>query len=228
MGSLERTPRLASVFDDDDEYDDPVRPTPLRLADVFSADPRVPSTFTPTSPHASPAFQTPGRRGEGLHKFVVKDSPASAAKLTLEGLEHWRLRLSRELVQLKADIDSTSVLADQWCDKCGVGLEELKVLSEKKERDYEAICSAIKDIETGLGVASEVAQKPVVFAPSPIFVKPRPSGHPASGKLLGAVGNPTLYQKPIVGTSARDLSRHVARKSSILVNSPDVAKKLVF
>lgn len=193
------------------------------------ADPRTPTSFTPVAPHASAVFTPSGTRPQGLHSVVLEDSPASAAKLTLEGLQHWRIRLSRELVQLSEDIDSTAVLADRWSGKCGSGLEELKALHLQKEHDLEAVVSSINSIQLGLDHASAVAKKPVIVAPSPVFIVPRSTGHPVSGKLIAAVGSPSMYlDKQRANGNTRELSRSVARKSAILVNSPDVSKKLVF
>ena len=195
----------------------------------LKADPRTPAVFTPVKPHAVPAFSPSASRPQGLHSVVNDESPASAAKLTLEGLEHWRVRLGRELTQLAEDVESTAVLADRWCGKCGAGLEELKALRAQKERDLEAVVDAITSIRHGLDHAAATARQPVVVATSPVFVVPRATGHPTSGKLLAAVGSPRLYQgKAAGGTNTRELSRSVARKSAILVNSPDISKKLVF
>jgi hypothetical protein len=195
------------------------------------AEPRAPATFTPAKPHAVPAFTPSASRREGLHKVVLEESPASAAKLTLEGLYHWRGRLERELVQLKEDVETTAVLADRWSGKMDCGLDEIKALLAQKERDFDAVVGAITAIQHDLDAATAVARKSIVVEPAPIFLVPRATGHPMSGKLLAAPGSPRLEQSkrvPGSGMTTRDLSRSVARKSAILVNSPDVSKKLVF
>ena len=199
--------------------------TPMTPA--LSADPREPCVFAPMLPHASPPFQTPGRaRPQGLHAVVNKDSPASAAKLTVEGLEHWQVRLSRELAQLDVDIECTAVLPDKWCYKCGVGLDELKELRARKERDLGAIVRTISEIDehvqTVIGAALQPC-RPTLMAP--------PSRHPSAPRHHYAAidiprHSPVKNVAPL--TNARTLSQSVARKSAILVNSPDISKRLIF
>ena len=150
------------------------------------------------------------------------DSPASAAKLTLEGLEHWRIRLSREVSQLQDDINVAQALADRWCGKCGASLHELKALHAKKEADHEACERAISAIRKDLQCATSVAQLP---GKGPTIVVPRTTLLPGPN-----TGKPTVGQthKARAGGS-REMSRAVARKSAILANSPDdVTRKLIF
>ena len=205
---------------------------PVEKPSAIFADPRSLSEFTPSQPHAIPAFSRGGIRPAGLHSVVLEETPASAAKLTMEGLEHWRVRLGRELAQLSEDIESTAVLADRWSGKCGASVDELKELYRCKERDLEAVERAIEGIQGGISTASVAARRPVVAASPNVFLLPRATDVSAAERPIAVLASsPVAQSKAGDGrrsTTTRGMARNVARKSAILANSPDVSKKLVF
>ena len=150
------------------------------------------------------------------------DSPASAAKLTLEGLDHWRIRLSREVSQLQDDINVAQALSDRWCGKCGASLHELKALHAKKEADHEACERAISAIRKDLKCATSVAQLP---GKAPTIVVPRQVQMPGPNTAKPTFGQTHSKAR---ASNSREMSRAVARQSAILANSPDVTRKLIF
>ena len=166
-----------------------------------------------------------------LASIASAETPAGSAKLTLEGLEHWRGRLTSELSRLVADIEASEALAERWCGKCAEGLSELKELHDKKQKDLELVLGTISDIQHDLDCAAIVAKQP---GKAPLLLVPRRVGHPSSGKLLQSAkpSSPaTGYFRgsPVAVHNTREMSRNVARQSAILVNSPDpISKKLVF
>ena len=48
--------------------------------------------------------------------IAAETSPHGSAKLTLEGLVHWRERLERELAQLTNDIEATEAVESEVPD----------------------------------------------------------------------------------------------------------------
>ena len=167
-------------------------------------------------------------RRMSLTSIISSHTPAGSAKLTLEGLEHWRDRLTIDINRLVSDIEASEALAERWCGKCAEGLHELRYLHDKKQQDLEQVNKAITGIEHELTCASAVAASPGV---SPLLLVPRRTGHPQTGALLQSVKTPpsTLYSGASPVRNTREMSRNVARQSAILVNSPDpVSKKLAF
>ena len=157
------------------------------------------------------------------------ETPHGQAKLTLEGLEHWRGRLTQELARLVADIEATEAMADRWCGKCAETLHELRALHDTKQKDLEAVLKAISDIQHDLGAATMVASQP---SASPLLLIPRRVGHPSTNALLQSAKSPpsTLFAvKSPERRNTAEISRNISRQSAILVNSPDlVSKKLLF
>lgn len=166
-----------------------------------------------------------------LDNVVSDASPASSAKLTLESLEHWRIRLSRDLSILRDDIQTASALSDKWCGKCTESVQELKQLHAKKQADHDACLRAIAGITRDLQCATVIARdRPPSSAAKQIFLIPRSVGHPETGRLLADVSSfPNAASKQQGSANSRTLSRKVARGSAILVNSPDpLARRLNF
>ena len=164
--------------------------------------------------------------------------PAGSAKLTLEGLEHWAVRLASDIKELNDHIAAAEAISENWYanGECAEGLVEMRELQEKKTADLEAVEKAVSDIKHGLDCASAVASNP---GKGPMLLVPKPRGSPATAALLQpAFKKPppsSLYalggtgMKTPVRTTAREMSRNVARQSAILANSPDlVTKKLIF
>ena len=98
-----------------------------------------------------------------------------------------------------------------------------------QEQDRDACIATIaairRDVESA--AASVVAAKPPRHEHGPVIIVPRAVGHPESGRLLAAA--PVYNRTKASGGNTREVSRSVARTSSILANSPDrITKKLVF
>lgn len=171
-----------------------------------------------------------------LTQIVSTETPAGSAKLTLEGLQHWQVRLERDVAQLNNDIESTEAMAERWCGRCAEGLHELKHLRDQKQKDLEAVESGIKAINHDLVHAASVAGQTIVgggTSPGPLILLPRQTGHPSTGALLTSAASPPFLptRTPAKGHSnyTREMSRNVARQSSILVNSPEtISKQLIF
>lgn len=152
----------------------------------------------------------------------------SSAKLTLEGLLHWQDRLTSECATLVNDIEASEAMAERWCGKCVEGLHELRALRARKERDLERVSESIAAIQRDADMADVLARKPGV---APLVVIPRSAGHPDTGALLNSAVTMAQPKSPAMGRASgntRELSRAVARQSSILVNSPDPTRRLVF
>ena len=169
-------------------------------------------------------------------------APAGSAKLTLEGLQHWQIRLERDVAQLATHIESTEAMIEAQCG-CDASMApavvELKQLRDQKARDLGTVEASIKSIKNDLVHAASVAQSTIIAgrdATAPMILLPRAVGHPSTGALLQSSISPPLLPtktpaKGGAGPSAntREFSRNVARQSSILVNSPDpVTKQLIF
>ena len=165
-----------------------------------------------------------------LTSEVSQQTPAGSAKLTLEGLEHWRERLTSELARLVTDIEQSEALAERWCGNCAQSaLAELKELHTSKQRDLELVLKAVKDIRHDLDCAAVVAKQGIVHGS--MLLIPRRVGHPSTGALIQSAKSPpsSLYAGARPVSNTREMSRKLSRHSAILVNSPDhVSKKLVF
>ena len=163
-----------------------------------------------------------------LTSIITNKTPAGAAKLTLDGLLHWKTRLTGEVARLVSDIEAQEAMAERWCGKCAESLEELKALHTSKQSDLAKVDDAIAAIQHDLEVASAVA---TIHETAPLLLVPRQTGHPYTGCLIQSAKSPPWSSRvrdlaavtPMSSTDART----VARQSSILVHSPDrVAKKL--
>ena len=143
------------------------------------------------------------------------EMPAGSAKLTIEGLEYWKSRLTQKLAHLASDVAASEGLSERWCGKCTEGLHELKALEEKAGNDLEAVNTAISAIKHELACASVVAKQP--GTPMLRFPSGSTTHKMTPADVASATGN------------TREVSRNVARRSAILVNSSsDTARTLRF
>ena len=159
--------------------------------------------------------------------------PAGSAKLTLEARAGVvRLASVKELNDtsppptVSARTGTPTESAQRPVVRC--------VSSRRRKRDLEAVEKAVSDIKHGLDRAGRGNP-----GKGPMLLVPKPRGSPATAALLQpAFKKPppsSLYalggtgMKTPVRTTAREMSRNVARQSAILANSPDlVTKKLIF
>lgn len=182
------------------------------------------------------------------HTQLILGPPVSSAKLTLEGLRHWHVRLEHELRVLDEDIEASERVAERWCGKTrpdsgalGDGLNELLALRDKKATDLAAVSEAcqhiLRDVDCAGVVASAIpqgsvlllprkpgqpfAKGPAVPAPQPAVPLTRDAGRTAS--VYASVGTSELIN-PASSTAS---ARAVARRSPILLNS-DVTRRLLF
>ena len=165
----------------------------------------------------------------------TRETPAGEGKLTLEGLEHWRGRLSAELGRLLTDMEETEAAQDregaslQECGRCADALHAMRAMHAKKQGDLELVLQSIAAIQKDLNSAAVVAEQPGV---EPLIVTPRHPKH--LGLTSGARAQSGKARRPLdFGASpARPtreiISRNLSRQSAILVNSPDPAKRLQF
>ena len=109
---------------------------------------------------------------------------------------------------------------------------ELREMHDKTQADLETVIKAIADLHQEFDTAAVVAKSPGV---APLLLVPRRVGHPDTGLLLqSAIKNPpsALYSGTTPAKNnmrnTREISRNVARNSSILANSPDPTKRLIF
>ena len=116
-----------------------------------------------------------------LTSIITNKTPAGAAKLTLEGLLHWKTRLTGEVARLVSDIEAQEAMAERWCGKCAESLEELKALHTSKQSDLAKVDDAIAAIQHDLEVASAVA---TIHETAPLLLVPRQTGHPSTGCLI--------------------------------------------
>ena len=98
---------------------------------------------------------TPGSpiiRSLAVPAVHATDTPAGSAKITLEGLEHWRTRLGRDVEQMEKDIAASEALAEKWCTKLDDGsyspqmVSELKELKAKKVRRFTSISARARPL----------------------------------------------------------------------------------
>ena len=177
-----------------------------------------------------------------LTQIVSDETPGGSAKLTLEGLQHWKVRLEREVAQLGQDIEATEAMSERWCGRCAEGLHELKALRDQKAKHLEAVDSGIAAIRHDLTQAATVANAAAIYGSgeggTPIILVPRQVGYPATGALLQSSVSPPMLPKShatparkLSSNYTREMSRNVARQSAILVNSSledTVSKQLIF
>ena len=171
-----------------------------------------------------------------LTSQVSQQTPAGSAKLTLEGLEHWRERLTTELARLVTDIEQSEAMVQRWSGGCTqsalvtqTALIELKELHTNKQRDLELVLKAVNDIRRDLDGAAIVAKSAIIH--NSMVLIPRRTGHPSTGSLIQSAKSPpsSLYAGARPVSSTLEMSHKISRHSAILVNSPDhVSKKLVF
>ena len=177
-----------------------------------------------------------------LPTIVSSETPAGSAKLTLEGLQHWQVRLEREVAQLASDIEATEAMSERWCGKCAEGLHELKALRDQKQQHLEQVEAGINAIRHDLAHAATVVNAQAIIGSSapgaPLILVPRQVGHPSTGALLQSSVSPPVLpdthssspMRKLSSNYTREMSRNVARQSAILVNSPKdtVTKQLIF
>ena len=176
---------------------------------------------------------------------LVLGEPTNSALSTLASLQHWQTKLRASLTAISADIDASEEVAMRWQidshGKCEAAVRELRAVREQTESDLAAVGAAIAqivhDVDCSALVASTVEQYSTQHESSGGVASPAHNQYLLLGcsdprraqlPLVPKTCTASFYARPApgaeVGARLSDKQRtvrNVARRSPILVNSPE-------